>query len=38
MEGYFGSRGSIGLENAIFLPFSLIFLLYSNKGISFLGL
>lgn len=38
MEGHFGERRSIGLEDALFLPFCLIFLLYGNKIVSFFSL
>jgi hypothetical protein len=38
MEGYFGGRGRIAFEDSIFLPFCLVFLLNSYKGISLLSL
>ncbi len=38
MEGYLGGGWLIGLEDSIFLPLLLIFLLDRNEAISFLGL
>lgn len=38
MEGYFLDRGRIGLEDSIFLPLCLVFLLDCYEGVSFLGL
>jgi hypothetical protein len=38
MKGYFCCRWRIGLKDTIFLPFFLVFLLDSYKGISFFGL
>lgn len=38
VEGYLDGGGGVGLEDSILLPFCLIFLLYSYKSISFLGL
>ncbi len=38
VEGYFGGRRRIGLEDSIFLPLLLIFLLDCYESVSFLGL
>lgn len=38
MEGYFRDCRCVGLKDAIFLPPLLVFLLYSNKRVPFLGL
>ncbi len=38
MEGYFCDRWRIGLEDAIFLPLLLVFLLDRYKAVSFFGL
>lgn len=38
MEGYLGDTWRIWLENAIFLPFLLVFLLNRNERVSLFGL
>lgn len=38
VEGHFGCRWGIRLENAILLPFLLVLLLDDDQGIALLGL